>query len=89
MPAHFCAVAKSFAGEMIVSDFNYHLGADRFPFAGPLRAPAARTARGIAREAGRFAQRFEFVRQRAALLFVEGAREADMMKQAVVVVEPQ
>src|SRR5262249_58526298 len=56
---------------------------------GALGRPAARAAGLVAGEAGRRDQLFEFLGQRRLLARLDGRGEADVMQQAVVVVEPE
>src|SRR5207237_7157757 len=45
-----CAVSKAPTGEMVVGNLNDYFRSDRFPLAGAVRTPAARSSRRVASE---------------------------------------
>src|SRR5581483_3611611 len=82
-------MAKALAAEMIVADLDHKLRLQRTPLRRAFGRPAAGAARGIAGEAGLCNQRFELVGQRGLVLVLDGGGEADMVQQALVIVEPK
>src|SRR5690349_5482828 len=81
------AVAKSVAGHMVVADLDNELGPKRLPVSRAFGAPAARTARCIAGEAGRLDQTLEKPGELGPLGTRNGRGEADMVELALLVVE--
>ena len=82
-------MAEAAVGEMVVADFDDQLGPERLPFVGAPRAPAARTAWGVAGEARRLDQRLDEVGDFRAARPREARREADVIEQPFVVVQAQ
>src|SRR5258705_7772819 len=74
---------------MIEADLDHKLGLQRLPFARALGRPAAWPARRVAGEAGRRDEVLELGGQRRLLLPWDARGEADMMQQAVIVIEPE
>jgi len=56
-----CAVPKSAAGKMVVSNFDDHFGRDRLPFAGAIGARAARSSGRVTGKPGWFPQTLKFL----------------------------
>jgi hypothetical protein len=84
-----CAVAEAVAGEMIVLDLDHQPRLQRFPFPGALRAPAAGSTRRIARESRRSDKLLETLGEGRLFLAGECGGEADVMKQAGLVIEAE
>src|SRR5688572_8653301 len=74
---------------MIVGDFDDQLQIERLPLAGTFGGPAARSARSAAGEARRFADGFEFSSEFGFLGSFDGGTKADVMQQAIVIVEAE
>src|SRR3954470_19685155 len=82
-------VAKSLAAEMIVADLDHQLRLERTPLCRALGGPAARPARRVAGESGLADQFFKPVGESWLLLRLERRSEADMMQQAMIIIEPE
>src|ERR1700733_504637 len=72
---------------MIVADFDYKLRSQRFPFARTLGRPAAWATRRVAGEAGWPNQWFQLFGQRRLILVLDRRSEADVMQEALGIVE--
>src|SRR5690606_34844780 len=83
------AVSESTLGKMVVADLYHQSRAERHPLGGPLGAPSAGSARSASREAGRLPQRFQLACQCLTIVARNVGGEADVVEQAVLVVEPQ
>src|SRR5215472_11409341 len=74
---------------MVIAHFDNELGAKRLPFAGALGAPAARTARSAAGEAGWRDELLQAARQRRLFLGRQRCREAGVVEEALLVIEAE
>ena len=83
------AVAEAIAGHLVVAHLDHELGLQRLPLFGAFGAPPARSSRRVPGEARRRDEGPELRRQRRAILVGDSRREADMVKLAVSVVEPE
>jgi len=89
-PAHEArAVAEAPAGDVIVLHLDDQPGPQWLPLTATLGRPAAGTARRIAGEAGAAAQPLELARQRRPVGIGYRRREADMIEQALIVIEAE
>src|SRR5271154_6010231 len=66
-----CAMAEAASGEMVKLNLDHQLRLERFPFQRMLCAPAARPPRGLACEAWRRDELFEFLGERRAVLVTD------------------
>src|SRR5437763_12694403 len=74
---------------MVVADLDHEFRPERLPLARAFRRPTARAAGGIAGEAGRGDQLFQFPGQRWLVITLDGRGEADMMQETPTVIEPK
>jgi hypothetical protein len=74
---------------MVVADFHDELRLERLPGILFALIPPARTARRGAREAGRGDQFLKLLRECWTFSGSDGGRKADVMQQAVIIVETQ
>ena len=82
-------MAEAAAGEVVVLDFDDDFGGQGLPLGAAPGRPAARAAGRLAVEAGRLDERLEQRREFFPLRGFEGRAEADVVEQAVIVVEPE
>ena len=68
------AVSKAPTGEMVVGNLNDYFRSDRFPLAGAVRTPAARSSRRVAVNPGAFF---------SASNFFVNSRRSDLVKEEV------
>ena len=83
------AMAEPVARHMVVSDLDDQLRPQRLPFAAALRAPAARAARRLTRETWRGLQSAQLSGQGFPLVIGDRRGEADVIQQALRVVETE
>src|SRR6185295_5742681 len=83
------AVAKTFAAEMVVADLDHELGLERLPYRRAFGRPAARTTGRVAGEALRRRELLQPRGERGLVLRRNIGGEADVVEQAVVVVEAE
>src|SRR5581483_11080568 len=83
------AMAEPPAGDMVVTHLRHQPVAQRYPFAAPLRRPAAGTAGRIAGKAWAAFQRFQFAGEGGAVLIADAGREPDMIELAVAIEQAQ
>src|SRR5262249_52503415 len=89
-PAHQPGtVAEAIAGKVVVADFHHELRLERLPLGRALGRPAARPARRVAGEAGRGDQFFQARGQRRLVFAADRGREAHVVQQAGLVIEPE
>src|SRR3984885_12334121 len=82
-------MAEPVARHVVVPDLDDQLRPQRLPFAAALRAPAARPARRLAAETRRPLQSANLSGQRWPLVIGDRRGEADMVQQALRVVETE
>src|ERR1700722_906470 len=83
------AMPETLAGKVVVAHLDHKLRLERLPFARALGRPAARTARRVAGETRRRDQSFQLLGQRRLVLALDARTEADVMQQALPVVQPE
>jgi len=74
---------------VIVAYFDDEPGGQRLAFSGPARAPTAGPARRTSREARRLDERLELLERAPTLRRRKAGGEADVVEEALRVVEPQ
>src|SRR5687768_4325319 len=83
------AVPEALAGGMVVADLHHNPRLQQLPSGQPIRRPPAWPSRRGSGEAGRGDQRLQLSCQRGLVLSTDGRREADMMQEAGVIVQPE
>ena len=83
------AVAEAAAGEVVVLELGDELGFEGLPLGAAFGGPAAWAAGGVAGEAGRRDEWLEHFGEFFALVGFEGGAEADVVEEALVIVEAE